>query len=68
MFHDSLGFQRDQVVHWSRELYRPVFYFRLNEIRHRIIYCGMDDKSGESALYDRVALRFKGGSSFHVYL
>jgi len=27
----------------------------------RIIYCGMDDQSGESCLYDRVALRFKGG-------
>ncbi|KAK8819707.1 hypothetical protein WA556_002694 [Blastocystis sp. ATCC 50177/Nand II] len=26
----------------------------------RIIYCGMDDQSGESCLYDRVALRFKG--------
>lgn len=31
-------------------------------IMHSIIYCGMEDKSGESGLYDRVALRFKGGS------
>ena len=27
----------------------------------RIIYYGMNDQSGESCLYDRVALRFKGG-------
>ena len=26
----------------------------------RIIYCGMEDSSGESALYDKIALRFKG--------
>ena len=35
--------------------------FKLNCLSYRIIYCGMEDKSGESALYDRVALRFKGG-------
>ena len=35
--------------------------FKLNCLSYRIIYCGMEDKSGESALYDRIALRFKGG-------
>ena len=35
--------------------------FKLSSLSYRIIYCGMEDKSGESALYDRVALRFKGG-------
>lgn len=35
--------------------------FKLSNLSYRIIYCGMEDKSGESALYDRVALRFKGG-------
>ena len=35
--------------------------FKLNCLSYRMIYCGMEDKSGESALYDRVALRFKGG-------
>ena len=30
-------------------------------VNDRIIYCGMDDASGESCLYDKVALRFKGG-------
>ena len=35
--------------------------FKLNCLSYRIIYCGMEDKSGEAALYDRVALRFKGG-------
>ena len=35
--------------------------FKLSSLTYRIIYCGMEDKSGESALYDRVALRFKGG-------
>ncbi|KNB41497.1 hypothetical protein JH06_5113 [Blastocystis sp. subtype 4] len=29
----------------------------------RIIYCGMEDVSGESCLYDKVALRFKGDLS-----
>ena len=29
----------------------------------RIIYCGMEDVSGESCLYDKVALRFKGGKN-----
>lgn len=33
----------------------------MNCLSYRIIYCGMEDKSGESALYDRIALRFKGG-------
>lgn len=28
----------------------------------------MDDKSGESALYDRIALRFKGGISEFIVL
>ncbi|CBK25312.2 uncharacterized protein [Blastocystis hominis] len=27
----------------------------------RITYCGMEDQSGETVLYDKVALRFKGG-------
>ena len=35
--------------------------FKFSSLNYRIIYCGMEDKSGESALYDRVALRFKGG-------
>ena len=35
--------------------------FKLSSLSYRIIYCGMEDKSGESALYDRIALRFKGG-------
>ena len=35
--------------------------FKLSNLSYRIIYCGMEDKSGESALYDRIALRFKGG-------
>lgn len=39
---------------------------KMNKLRDRIIYCGMEDKSGESALYDRIALRFKGGITLIV--